>query len=316
MGQSEGISVIIPTYNREKFIAETIQSVIDQEYDNLEIIISDDGSTDRTIEIAESFNDKVKILHKPKNFITQGVSSTRNRGIKASTQPYICFLDSDDFFLPGHLIKIANVLENNSNSGFAFCRILNVKEEDGKILCNIYTHLKIFKNDIRNPIVSRSNIVCTNCFIFRKEVFETVGRFNESYSNGEDGDLWMRISEKYTGVFSDHYGAVYRKHLNINQLTNNSKEIINRCALSIHENALKRYYDLELKDLERLFRLKHILLFDRYRNETLIYLYKYLYLILQYPITFLRRIPLFYYELFEIKKLKKWYELEDFLNRH
>jgi len=184
-----GISVVIPAYNREQFIKEAIQSVLDQGYDGpLEIIVSDDGSTDGTISVATSFSDKVKIIRKPVGCKTQGVAGTRNRGIKACSQPFICFLDSDDFYLPGHLKRMASVFEKEPELGFAFCRSLEFKIENTAKLFKPWTRDRLFKNDIKNPVISRSKIVNTNSFIFRKEVFDTVGDFNEAYSNGEDGD--------------------------------------------------------------------------------------------------------------------------------
>lgn len=74
------------------------------------------------------------------------------------------------------------------------------------------------------PYVSRSHIANTNSFIFEKEVFEQVGGFDESYQNGEDGDLWMRISELYKGAFSDHFGVIYRINHNDAQLSKNNEE--------------------------------------------------------------------------------------------
>ena len=261
MDRMKGISIIIPTYNREQFIEEAIRSVLDQEYDgHLEIIISDDGSSDRTIEIAESFGDRVTILRKPANCLTQGVSSTRNRGISASTQPYICFLDSDDFFLPGHLKKISSALESKQNLGFAFCRILESNEEKDPKLFKPWTRAKISNKDIRNPAVSRNKVVCTNIFIFQRYVFDTVGVFNENYTNGEDGDMWMRISEKYRGVFANYYGAVRRSKHKLNQLADNSKRTILKCHSEVYENASKRYYQLGIKDFYRIFILRIIVL--------------------------------------------------------
>ena len=171
-----GISVIIPTYNREQFVVQAIQSVLSQEYEgNIEIIISDDGSNDNTLKNAENFGEKIKIFKKPENCKTQGVATTRNRGIKVSTQPFICFLDSDDFYLPGHFKNIIPLFENIPRLGFAFCRVLEVKKENDKELFREWTHRRIFKDDIKNPVVSRSRIVHTNSFMFRKEVFEKVG---------------------------------------------------------------------------------------------------------------------------------------------
>ncbi len=252
----KGISIIIPTYNREQFIAEAIKSVLIQEYDgDIEIIISDDGSTDKTIEIAESFGESVTILRKPVNCFTQGASSTRNRGILASSKPYICFLDSDDFFLPGHLKKISSALDYNEGFGFAFCRILEVREEGDTRFFKSWTKAKITKRDILYPVISSNNVVCTNVFLFRRYVFNNVGLFNENYSNGEDGDMWMRISERYKGVFVDYFGSVRRSH-EFNQLTGISKRIIYRSYSNVFKDAIRRYYKLNLKDFYRIYRLR------------------------------------------------------------
>ena len=280
----------------------------------LEIIVSDDGSNDNTLQVAESCGEKVKILKKPEHCLSQGVSSTRNRGIKAATYPFICFLDSDDFYLLGHLSKMISALKKKPELGFAFCRVLEIKEKNSKRLFKEWTRRHIFKNDIRNPGVSRGQIVHTNSFIFRKEVFHKVGFFDETYSNGEDGDLWMRISEQYKGDFVDHFGAVYRSQHGNNQLTNNSIEEISNCHLSIYTNAIKRYYQLGLDDQNRIFELKHLVLHNKYRNSKLLYAIKYGRLILKYPLPVLKKILHFFYEIVHKEKNNNWLELSNFIN--
>lgn len=295
----KGISIIIPTYNREQFIAEAIESVINQEYDGpLEIIISDDGSSDRTIEIAESFGDKVIIFRKPANCFTQGVSSTRNRGIIASTQPYICFLDSDDFFLPGHLKKIASSLESNPDLGFAFCRILEIKEEKGLRLFKAWTRINITKKDILYPVISGNNIVCTNVFLFKRNVFDAVGLFNEAFKDGEDSDMWMRISELYKGTFADYFGAVRRKHEFYQITTSHNKKISHKYHLEVYKEAIERYYQLELRDPYRIYRLRILAL--KYRLG---------------KISFLDNIYRFFliYKITADKNPDDWYKLSHFI---
>jgi glycosyltransferase involved in cell wall biosynthesis len=251
-----GISIIIPTYNRENFIAEAIGSVLIQDYDgDIEIVISDDGSTDKTLEIAESFGERVVVLRKPVNCVTQGAASTRNRGIRASTKPYICFLDSDDYFLPGHLKKISSSLEADERFGFAFCRILEVKDNGDSRFFRAWTKDHLTRKNILYPVISANNIVCTNVFLFHRYVFNNVGLFNENYINGEDGDMWMRISEQYKGVFVDNFGAVRRKH-EFYQLTGISKRIIFRRYSGVFNDAIKRYYKLDLNDPYRIYRLR------------------------------------------------------------
>jgi glycosyltransferase involved in cell wall biosynthesis len=310
-----GISVIIPTYNREQFIKKAIQSVLDQNYNgHLEIIISDDGSTDQTLTIAEAFKDRIIILKKPLTCKTQGVASTRNRGIKASTQPYISFLDSDDFYLPGHLNKMSKVFEKTTNLGFVFCKILAVKEKNGQELFKPWTHQKIFKNDIRNPVVSRTRIVHTNSFLFNRSVFDTVGVFDENYPNGEDSDLWMRISEKFQGSFANHFGAVYRIQHGNNQLTNNSQKTIRNNHTDIFKKAIERYYQLKINDPKRIFKLKHWLLICNYRQKSFVYYSRYVSLIMQYFFTFISHyIPLICYDLLEKKEKQQWKKMQTIL---
>lgn len=312
----KGISVIIPTYNREEFTEETIQSVLDQDYEgNLEIIISDDGSIDNTLNIARSFGDKIKIIEKPKDCLTQGVSSTRNRGIKASTQPYICFLDSDDYFLPEHLKKIVIALEKIPETGFAFCRILDVKEENKLRLFRPWTLLHVFRNDIKNLVVARSLIVQTNSLIFKREVFENVGYFNESYSNDEDGDLWMRISEQYACQFSEHYGVVYRTNHGIShQIHNNPTEGRLNSYLNVFENALKRYYELKLKDTYREYKLKMRILHCKFEYSWFERNWRHYLLIAKYPISYLRDWKYRSVESIDKNKMKEWQDLSTFID--
>ena len=309
-----GISVIIPTYNREKYITETILSVLNQEYQGeIEIIISDDGSSDNTLVKAKQLGNKVRIVPKPRTCRTQGASGARNRGISASTQPFICFLDSDDFFLPGHLKKMSAVLESNPELGFVFCRSLEVREENQTNLYKPWTHLRINKNDISNPTVSRAGIVNTNTLMFRRDVFESVGYFDETISNAEDIDLWMRISEKYQGAFADHYGAVYRTEHGHKQLTKNSSATIDQCVLSVHKSALARYYTLGLNDKNRAFELNHMILHRQYSRHKMVYLFRYSLLIAKYPGCFLRRLPVVYQEKIDRKKIKETKDLQYFL---
>lgn len=314
---NSGISIIIPTYNREKFIGEAIKSVLQQDYEgNIEIIVSDDGSTDKTIDIAKSFGDKVLVALKPENCNTQGVAANRNRGIRLASQPFVSFLDSDDFYLPGHLKKLALRLQKNKSHGFAFCRMLELKEENGKYLFKPWTHGFIFKNDIRNPVVSRIKIVHTNSIMFRKKVFDEIGYFNESYSNGEDGDLWMRVSEVYKGAFSDHYGAVYRCHHESGQLTKNSNIEIKKCFIKIYNDAILRYYELRMKDKFRLFQLKHWLLIYVYREKKLCYYWQYLLLIIKYPLSYIRLLPIKFNEYLENISKSDWNSLNFHVNKN
>ncbi len=314
MEKYPGISVIIPTFNREGFLAEAINSILIQDYNGvIEIIVSDDGSTDNSLKIASQFGEKVKIINKPGNCLSQGAAGSRNRGLSAATQSLICFLDSDDFFLKDHFKKMVIVLLKNPDLSFVFCRVLECTEKNGKRLFRQWTYPQVNKRDIKNPVVSRSHIVHTNSFIFKKEVFENVGVFNETYSNGEDGDLWMRISEVYKGGFSNHFGAVYNSSHGELQLTKRKQEIIKRDSMIIFKNAVHRYYQLKLKDTFRIFKLKHHLLIILYNNNKSMYYTKYVNLILHYPIS-IGYVVMDYFYNFQKRKENTFRDLSHYIN--
>ena len=123
------VSVIIPTYNREKLISRAIESVLAQVYPVYEIIVVDDGSTDATKSVLAPFNGKIKYIYQ-KN---AGIAEARNRGIKESSGEYIAFLDSDDYWAPEKLAEQVKVLDANPQVGIVFAPMPIVNEK-GEIL--------------------------------------------------------------------------------------------------------------------------------------------------------------------------------------
>jgi len=103
------VSVIIPCYNQARFLAEAIQSALDQDYPNKEVIVVNDGSPDNTREVAAAFGDRIIYIEQPNN----GAAGARNAGIRASKGEYIAFLDADDVCLPGRLALQAAILDQH-----------------------------------------------------------------------------------------------------------------------------------------------------------------------------------------------------------
>ncbi|WP_405199941.1 glycosyltransferase family 2 protein [Christiangramia sp. LLG6405-1] len=249
--RKKGISIIIPTFNRAEFVKDAISSVIQQGYPGpIEIIISDDGSTDRTLAAASSFGSKVIILKKPKDCSTQGASGARNRGILSATQPFICFLDSDDFYLPGHLEKMENAISSDAELGFALCNSLEMLNNKKEERFRRWTKTNIEPRDLDNLSITTIHFANSNGFIFKKEVFEKVGLFNEDIQVGEDSDMWMRINEKFKGKYANHYGTVIRIH-DLDQLTKIPKYDLIKGHYKVYRSALRRYYTLGLNDSYR-----------------------------------------------------------------
>lgn len=188
-------SVIIPVYKVEKYIAATVQSVLAQTYSNFEIIIVDDGSPDRSIQICQQFRDKrIKIIRQP----NRGVCAARNTGINNAQGDYIAFLDGDDLWVPEKLEKHLEHLENSPNVGLSFSRSAFI-DEAGKPL-GIYQMPKL-TNIIPPVILCRNPIGNGSSPVIRREVlaeikFNNNCYFDEELHNFEDVECWLRIALK------------------------------------------------------------------------------------------------------------------------
>ncbi len=202
------VSVIMPAYNAETTIAESIQSVIDQTYQNWELIIVDDGSTDETSQIAESYKEKRIRLIKKAN---SGVADTRNLAIQWSSGSLVAFLDSDDLWMSDKLEKqVEFFISNNNIFGLVhtgYIEFDKIREFNPKP----FKHVS--KRDISGNVTSQLMIhdfVATLTVMVRKEVFDEVGLFDLNFNGTEDWDLWIRIAQKYRFGFIDLPLAKYR----------------------------------------------------------------------------------------------------------
>jgi len=183
-------SIIIPTYNRRDFIVKAIKSVLNQIYTHFELIIIDDGSTDDTKEIVQSFNDNRIIYKFHKN---HGVSFARNKGLEMVRGDFVAFLDSDDWWTIEKLQKTSTYIQD-----FPKIKIFHTEEiwhRNGELLKQLKKHKKptgwVYKKALSLCCISISTVA------INREVFETVGMFDESFEACEDYDFWLRATNKY-----------------------------------------------------------------------------------------------------------------------
>ncbi|MGD8894277.1 MAG: glycosyltransferase [Desulfobacterales bacterium] len=183
------VSVIIPTYNRGWIIREAIDSVMVQDYRDFELIVVDDGSTDNTPDILDSFRDEIRVLRQE----NQGVSAARNRGLAAASGRFIAFLDSDDLWLPQKLLRQVEFF--NKNPDAQICQTEETWIRKGVRVNPKKRHKKprgmIFEPSLALCLVSPSAVM------IRASLFEKVGGFDETLPACEDYDLWLRISSRY-----------------------------------------------------------------------------------------------------------------------
>ncbi len=186
---SPKVSVIVPTYNRADRLEETLRSIISQTYKDFELIVVDDGSTDNTPKVMQSFPG-AQYLAMEKN---SGVSKARNLGLACAKGQFICFLDSDDLWDEKKLQIQVNWMENNVDSRVCYTDEIWIR--NGVRVNPMNRHRKytgdIFRHCLALCIVSPSSVM------IRAELFDEIGNFDESLPVCEDYDLWLRIAAKY-----------------------------------------------------------------------------------------------------------------------
>ena len=225
------ISVIIPTYNREETIIDSINSVLKQTYHNLEIIIIDDGSTDNTESLISNLNDdRIKYIKLNEN---KGASFARNEGIKIASGKYITFQDSDDLY---HLDKIERQYKNliKKKSDFDFCMVcLHFNNSFEVIFPREYQHKKIVRKKMLEELCN-GNFISTQSIFVKKAVIKD-NLFDVNFPRLQDYDLVLRILPKYKISYSNQVLVdLYRKKDSIG----NDNEKLNQ---SLHLLSLKKY---------------------------------------------------------------------------
>lgn len=189
------VSVIIPTYNRAHLIGRAIQSVLNQTYQNLEIIVVDDGSTDNTGEVIKKFQEHDKRIIYIKHEKNKGGSAARNTGIKAARGEYIAFQDSDDEWLPEKLEKQMEVFKNTSSKvGVVYTGFWRIKDNEKTYIPQSWVKQK--DGNIYFELL-KGNFVTTQSIVVRKVSLERVGYFDEKLPRLQDWELVIRLSKYY-----------------------------------------------------------------------------------------------------------------------
>ena len=191
------VSVIIPTYNRAHLLERSIQSVLDQTYQDFELIVVDDGSTDNTEEIVARFGDD-RIRYIRRNQSSGSPAAPTNTGIKAARGEYIAIQDSDDEWLPGKLEKQMQVFNNAlARVGIVYTDMWRISE-DGK---KRYWHSpRIMPEEgivFRDALGYRVMYIGTQTLVIKKECFDKAGLFDEKIPNFIDTELLIRMSRYY-----------------------------------------------------------------------------------------------------------------------
>lgn len=202
------ISIVIPLYNKEKSILNTIQSVVNQTYTDFEVLVVNDGSRDCGANIASKYPDtRIRVINKPNG----GVCSARNRGILEAKGKYIALLDGDDQWDIKYLEEQVRMIHDFPKA--AMWGINFAELNQGRLIRKLETALPDgYRGYVENYFEMKgrvSDLFCSSSVVIRKEVFDKVGMFDERIKYSEDIDMWFRIIANFPVAFYDRYMVWY-----------------------------------------------------------------------------------------------------------
>lgn len=240
------VSVIIPAYNCGAYIAQAIQSVLNQSHRNLEIIVVDDGSSDNTLQALAPYLEQIQLLRQTNS----GVATARNTGLRAARGEFLAFLDADDWWTPYRISTQLAALELFPNAGLVFSDFA-VVDQNGTLRMprgirwkygsmgdeKAAAWEKIFSdsssimwqrgNDAQEKVLTyhgsilprlfQGNFINTCSVLLKREVFDQIGEFDPNLQTEEDYEYWLRVTHKWSAIYVDYPLVTFR--LSPGQLT-------------------------------------------------------------------------------------------------
>lgn len=235
-------SVVIPLYNKEPHIQRALNSVVNQTIQDFEIIVINDGSTDKSADVVKSFSDARIRLINQKN---AGVSAARNRGIDEAKSELIAFLDADDEWMPDYLETILRLREKYPYAGLYATslktefidNVLTDKDKElRKLIPNEGLILNYFKVNLKD--ISHKDIFYTSSVTVPKNVFSELGGFQTGFWWGEDVDMWGRIALRHPFAYSSQVCAIYYQNV-VNGAAYKKKPVKGHPLLNTGKEALR-----------------------------------------------------------------------------
>lgn len=217
------VSVVIPAHNAERCIAATVRSALSSDLSDLEVVIVDDGSSDRTVEVVRNIGDpRIVVLQIS---ASGGPARPRNVGIERARAPYIALLDADDLLKPDKLSAAVQALDRHPDAGFAFGDFEKIDTEGRVLEPSVHSGARpmpelassalenswrlISAGELQRGLLDH-NFIATSSVVMRKSVFARSGPFDESLIYAEDHDLWFRMAHRCSALYQERVGHSYR----------------------------------------------------------------------------------------------------------
>lgn len=222
------VSIITPSFNQAQFIQRTIESILSQDHQEIEYIVTDGGSTDGTVDILKKYSDKIIWKSEKDN----GQSDAINKGLKMATGEIVAFLNSDDTYEPGAISEVVNFFQNNPSSKWVYgkCRIINEHDKEIRKPITLYKNLLLRKYSYSKLLTE--NFISQPATFWKKELHEELGYLDENEHFCMDYEFWLRIGQKYPAGIINRYLANFRYYANSKSGSVNKKQFQDQYRLA------------------------------------------------------------------------------------
>jgi glycosyltransferase involved in cell wall biosynthesis len=252
------ITIITPSFNQGNFIDQTIRSILGQSYPNLEYIVMDGGSTDRTLEILRQY-DKQLIWNSEKD---RGQSHALNKGLALATGEIIGFINSDDYLEPGALLKVGDFFATHTEADWLAgkCRTVDERGYEIRKIVTLYKNFLMMFKSYRILLIL--NYISQPATFWRKNIINEIGSFDESVHYTMDYEYWLRIGSRYKLYTHNDYLACFRVHSTSKSFGSANKQF--------------EQFDSQLTIANRYTSSRVLLGLQAFHNRLIIFFYKYL----------------------------------------
>lgn len=240
--ESPLVSVGIALYNHEHFIVECVNSILEQSYSPIELVILDDGSSDNSLATLQAFLDSVALVPATTTIdlqtqANQGMCHTLNTIAKRARGKYIAFIGSDDYWMPDKLKDQVDYLEQHPEITLVHSNAVKI-DENGCRLKEIDYSKKQNSGSLFEALVRRTGGINTPSHLYRRSVYDSIGYYDPDYSF-EDTDFWLRLTREHTVGFINKVHTAYRWHGNNLSKSDNALEFYNEELISIYKKNIQ-----------------------------------------------------------------------------
>ncbi len=200
------VSAVVPAYNRARWLGEALDSALAQDFDGLEVVVVDDGSTDDTPAVCARYGARVRYVRQE----NAGQSAAVNRGVDLARAEYVAFLDSDDAWLPGKLRRQVPMLDGDRGAAVLYAGVEYV-DGDGRPVPGARRAHGTPSGEVLRPLL-RENFLRTPTVLFRRAAFLAAGGYDRGLSCVNDWDMWLRLAARHRFLFDPVPSARYRLH--------------------------------------------------------------------------------------------------------